>query len=117
MTKTLKAGSEALLVYAAGDADRVRILSLTDEAVVVRVVGGERIIRAMPEDIGIGVDDSLVAEVDSGLCQHVQHRTDRQSLQCQRTVHGAEVNHLHTVALGWIRVDGGHIVGPEHRPL
>jgi hypothetical protein len=112
--RTIKAGSKALLVYPAGDADTVTVLSLTEAGAVVRT-GSGKVLMTVPEDIGIGTDDELRAVYDSGLCDHVVHRGDRQSLQCQRVAHGREVNHLHTVALGWDRSSGRSL--PITKPI
>lgn len=61
----LATGSEALLVYPAGDADTVTVLSLTDAHAVVRTPRGQTL-TVEHEDIGIGVDPTITATLDDG---------------------------------------------------
>ena len=64
----IQRGSEALLVYPEGDSDTVTVLSVDRECVVLlREFGNNhKIITTVPEDIGIGVDDTLIGLTDEG---------------------------------------------------
>jgi len=61
----IKRGSQALFMYAAGDCDEVTVLSLMPDGVVMMAPNGTVSIGCV-EDIGIGVDETLVAYYDDG---------------------------------------------------
>lgn len=62
--KTLRVGSEALLLYPEGDVDTVTIVEFVGDPLLlgshVRVRLPDGLVRrVLPEDIGIGVDDDI----------------------------------------------------------
>lgn len=70
-TKVIRTGSRALLVYPAGDCDYVRVQSINHDHAIVKLPGG-KLAAVCIEDLGIGVDDDIVAVFEDG-CVGVNH--------------------------------------------